>query len=122
MLLVSVIVLTEIIFGSNISASTPPIGSNWNGNPILSPMAGELLTAGTTFTILWTPIKGDLVSIELWNISVPISVLAQNISNTGTFQWAIPQGLPTSSNYFLDVYVPVLVGNYSYFTTGLFTI
>lgn len=67
-----------------------------------------------TFTVPWLTLTNCLVNLELWNVNVR----SENISNSGTLQWAIQTIFPISNNYFLDIYDPVPLGTYS----GLFTI
>lgn len=109
-------------------------------NPILQPQPGDVLTAGTTYNIIWAPTTGDLISIELWNgfsiassfdgsncnvdSNSPLcSQIIQNVSNSGSFLWTIPINAPVSDSYFLDIYVPDPgLGGPFYYMTGNFSI
>jgi hypothetical protein len=111
-----------------------------DSNPISHPKEGEIITAGSTYNITWTPNQGVIISIELWN-GFPIasyfngancyidqfvstcSELFSNVSNTGSMQWHVPANAPTSDQYYFDIYVPdPAQGGPFYYVTGNFTI
>ena len=109
-------------------------------NPISRPREGETITAGTVYNITWTPTRGDLINIEIWNsfslsssfngsnchfddFNVDCSGLIENITNSGSFLWNVPANAPVANNYFLDIYVPDAgVDGPFYFMTGNFSI
>ena len=110
-------------------------------NPVSQPQVGAVLTAGTSFNIVWTPTIGDLISIELWtkglNVSInayfsgnnclipnmACSMIAQNIANSGSFLWGIPANAPLLDDYFIDLYVPdPPPGEVYFYETGDFSI
>ena len=109
-------------------------------NPISRPQPREILTAGSTYNIVWTPNKGDIVGLELWN-SFPIvlsfnqsyciidnnntmcSQLDPGFPNSGSYSWKIPETAPESDDYFLDIYLPDPgPGGPFYYMTGNFSI
>lgn len=129
-----ILALTTILAAVNLSAAQA------YDNPISRPQPGEILTAGSTYNIVWTPNKGDIVGIEIWN-SFPIvssfdqspcilddnntmcSSLVPNMENSGSFSWKIPENAPTSDAYYLDIYVPNPdAGGPYYYMTGNFSI
>lgn len=92
-------------------------------NPISRPQGGETITAGTEYNITWTPTRGNIVSIEIWNeislassfnginchyddYNVDCSLLIENITNSGSYLWHVPANAPVANNYFLDIFVP----------------
>jgi hypothetical protein len=109
-------------------------------NPILRPRAGEILTAGSTYIIVWTPNTGETIGIELWNSFSIFSSFADSnctlddnntmcsqviasMPNFGNFSWKIPDNAPPSDDYFLDIYVPDPdAGGPYYYMTGNFSI
>lgn len=109
-------------------------------NPISRPQPGEILTAGSTYNIVWTPNTGDIIGIELWNSfsiassftgssctvddnNTMCSQIIASMPNSGSFSWKIPDNAPQSDDYFLDIYVPNpgLDGPF-YYMTGNFSI
>jgi hypothetical protein len=109
-------------------------------NPISHPKQGEIIAAGSIYTITWTPNKGVIVSIELYNgFSIASSFngancyinefvptcseLFSNVTNTGSMVWHVPTNAPISDQYYLDIYVPNPgVGGPFYYMTGNFSI
>lgn len=60
----------------------------------------------TILEIAWNAygeIQSHPVNIELWNNGKFFEPIAQNVANTGSFQWHIPPSLPISSNYQIKV-------------------
>ena len=91
-------------------------------NPIINPQGGDTITAGTVYNITWTPTRGNIVSIEIWNeislrssfngtnchydgFDVDCSLLIDNTTNSGSWLWHIPANAPVAGNYFLDIFV-----------------
>jgi hypothetical protein len=91
-------------------------------NPITTPQGGDTITAGTVYNITWTPTRGNIVSIEIWNeislrssfngtnchydgFDVDCSLLVDNITNSGSWLWYVPANAPVANNYFLDIFV-----------------
>ncbi|KAF7512668.1 hypothetical protein GJ744_000929 [Endocarpon pusillum] len=82
-----------------------------SGNPIGHPGLGELIPAGQTYTITWSPNNGDRVTLLLLrgpstNV-VPILTIAENIPNTGSYIWAsVPSTLqPDVTGYGIQLIV-----------------
>jgi hypothetical protein len=109
-------------------------------NPISHPKPGEIITAGSQYKVVWTPTKGDIVSLVLFNNfaispyfpgasceaeeNVPgCTEVFANKTNSGSFLWNVPVNAPESDTYYLDVYVPNPgPGGPFYFMTGNFSI
>lgn len=106
---------------------------------ITRPRTGEVLTAGTTYNILWTSSTYQFLSIELFNNDgIPVDtifsgtecdgeaacgILVNNVTNTGSFLWNIPANAPPNNSYSLDIFVPSLSNTYIFAaTTGDFSI
>ena len=66
-------------------------------NPIRAPAGGDVLTAGTDYTIKWDPTTAGTVTLILRKgVSTNLDVLdhiATGVANTGTFVWDIPATL-----------------------------
>jgi hypothetical protein len=64
---------------------------------VTAPAAGATWVKGTTYAINWTKsgIMPDLVRISLRdpNTLAELGLIQDNVSNTGTFQWAIPASI-----------------------------
>ncbi|KAF2491929.1 hypothetical protein BU16DRAFT_541875 [Lophium mytilinum] len=89
-------------------------------NPISKPTAGEVLVAGTSYTIEWKPDIGSTVELQLWDdtylgysrefgdlcynylINPFCGQIATNVSNTGKYEWHIPHpsSYPRNEPYF----------------------
>ena len=109
-------------------------------NPISRPQPGEILIAGSTYNIIWTPNTGDTIGLEIWNSfsiasafpgsncvlddnNTMCAQLSPGMPNSGSFSWKIPNNAPPSDNYFLDIYVPNPgLGGPFYYMTGNFSI
>lgn len=99
-----------------------PLSACQANNPILTPQTGEVIQAGTTYNITWTPNTGDEIGIELWNgISLADTLssdcfededsefctqVVSSMNNSGFYLWAVPADAPQSETYWLDIYVP----------------
>jgi hypothetical protein len=116
-----------------------PLSACQANNPILTPQTGEVIQAGTTYNITWTPNTGNEISIELWNGNSLANTLGadcedsedsdsctqvvSSMNNSGYYLWAVPNNAPQSETYWLDIYVPNPDFNGPYFyLTGNFTI
>jgi hypothetical protein len=109
-------------------------------NPISQPQPGEVVTSGSTYYIVWTPTKGNTISIEIWNTfslasyfngsncvvdgeNPDCSQIAANIPNTGNFEWHVPSNVPDSDTYWLDIFIPDPdIAAPSYYLTANFSI
>ena len=121
-------------------AMTPTSLAQEFNNPISRPQTGEILTAGSTYNIVWTPNTGDIIGIEIWNSfsiassftgssctlddnNTMCSQIVASMPNSGSLSWKIPDNAPPSDNYFLDIYVPNPdLGGPFYYMTGNFSI
>jgi Ser-Thr-rich glycosyl-phosphatidyl-inositol-anchored membrane family len=132
----------KLIFGfaAIAYAYTQPAGANPSGNPIIHPGLGELIPAGTTYDITWTPTtQGALSSSRLeyrpplfqltitppGNISllllrgpstnvVPIETIVDSVANTGSYTWNVPSTLvPDTTHYGIELIVEG-TGQYQY--------
>jgi len=92
-------------------------------NPISLPQTGDIIQAGSTYNITWTPNRGHIVSIELWTNSSLTGIgngtncdvsdfapnctaLFANMTNKGWYLWNVPKDMPSSDEYYFDIYVP----------------
>jgi len=79
-------------------------------NPISRPTVGDVLIAGGTFDILWTPTTtGSLISLILRkgpgnNIGI-VGPIADSIQNSGSYLWNIPATLPAGLDYAVQIIV-----------------
>ncbi len=98
---------------SNTITVSPPSISNSKTITVVSPVTGQSYTAGSALNIKWTSTGGvGPVDISAWPsvsctsevpcmVSTPI-IIASNISNSGSYSWAIPQSW--SGVYSISVY------------------
>jgi hypothetical protein len=120
-------------------AYTQPAGGAPSGNPIIHPGLGELIPAGTTYDITWTPTTPGAFSISQLefrqsfsltinlpgNISllllrgpstnvVPIETIVDSVANTGSYAWNVPSTLePDTTHYGVQLIVEG-TGQYQY--------
>lgn len=71
---------------------------------LLSPIGGEVWSAGTAHLIKWSW-TGSIttVNIEIWQKSKKVSTIAQGISNSGSFDWSISPTHPYGGDYRIRV-------------------
>lgn len=97
-----------------VAAPTPPIELRAPGdNAFIRPSAGEVVTAGTTYTVKWGPVVGAVVSLYVdgdyvrsyggelcpgWIINPDCAMIGDTISNTGQFKWVIEDPLYSYSD------------------------
>jgi len=103
---------------SSVSAVTPPAAGDPSGNPIIHPGLGELIPAGQTYTITWTPTTpGDVSLLLLRGPStnvVPILTIADTIPNTGSYAWNVPDTLAPDTSYYGIQLIVEGTGQYQY--------
>lgn len=86
------------------SAYTTPVGDAPSGNPIAKPGLGDIVPKGEPYTITWTPTSSGTVTLILLrgpgeNV-VPLEPIAENIPNTGTYEWTPGSSLePDTTRY-----------------------
>jgi hypothetical protein len=96
-------------YDENIYGYSPyfAVTSQYNGGyAISSPDSGATWAAGSSYSIQWTYTgsPGSSVRIALFKGGDSVSLIASSASNsTGTYQWTIPSGTITSSNYRIRV-------------------
>ncbi|KAK6542917.1 hypothetical protein TWF694_006855 [Orbilia ellipsospora] len=90
-------------------------------NAITAPTAGTVLTEGQQFTIKWIDIVGDTVSLVLLEGPTgdlrTLAVIAEGITNTGTYAWVVPDGvavLSSSSDYTIRISYDSNPNDYNY--------
>ncbi|OCK90608.1 uncharacterized protein K441DRAFT_237487 [Cenococcum geophilum 1.58] len=85
--------------------------SNWD--PLETPVSksglGDIVTAGKKFVTTWKPTTSIAISLVLLqepstNV-VPVTAIAEEISNTGTFGWTPSTSLESDSHYGLQLIV-----------------
>jgi parallel beta-helix repeat protein len=91
---------------------------------VLAPNGGEALTVGSVFRISWEATDNVGVSyIQIWLIqdSSEVMIIAENIPNTGYYDWAVPNRV--GSGYKVRIAAVDLSGNTGYdISDGTFTI
>jgi hypothetical protein len=107
------------------SAAFTPVGSDPTGNPIGHPELGELMTAGESFTITWTPttqgastfvlLPRYLLTYHAGNISlillqgpssnvIPIMTIVDSTVNNGSYTFEVPTSLaPAATGYGIEL-------------------
>jgi len=110
--MLSTIFASALALAASVSALTPANTANPpSGNPIGHPGLGELIPAGKSFEITWTPTDpSDKISLLLLHgpstNAVPILTIADSIDNTGSFAWSVPSTLePDTTNYAIELVV-----------------
>lgn len=81
-----------------------------------SPNGGEVMYRESTFNIKWEANIIGGVKIELYKGSTFLSTIANNVENSGSFEWEIPKDLAPGSNYRIrisSVSNPVTVVDFS---------
>ncbi|KAL4952457.1 Ser-Thr-rich glycosyl-phosphatidyl-inositol-anchored membrane family-domain-containing protein [Aspergillus filifer] len=84
--------------------TTPDYSVGPSGNAILTPGLNDLVTAGEKYTITWDPTTSGDVSLVLLrgpstNV-VPMYAIAENIGNSGSFDWTPSTDLePDTTHY-----------------------
>ncbi|KAL7271064.1 hypothetical protein RUND412_006203 [Rhizina undulata] len=102
------------------SAYTTPVGSEPVGNPIYTPSLGEQVPVGEPFTITWDPTTEGTVTLILLrgpstNV-VPLSVIAENIDNTGSYVWTPSTSLEDDVTHYGIELIVDSTGQYQYST------
>lgn len=72
---------------------------------VSAPPADTAFTAGALLAIKWSDpaaVKG-YVDLFLYNGETVVTTIAANISNTGSYAWSVPAGLPSRSDYYVKV-------------------
>ncbi|MEI6577468.1 MAG: Ser-Thr-rich GPI-anchored membrane family protein [Bacteroidota bacterium] len=70
---------------------------------VTSPNGGETWTAGTTNMITWTSDVTTKLKIVLLKNGVQYSVIAGFVSNTGSYNWAIPASIVNGADYTVKI-------------------
>jgi hypothetical protein len=70
-----------------------------NDLTVTSPNGGENWLTGTTQQITWTDDITENVKIELYKAEAFYSTIVSSTSSDGTYDWDIPGGTPTASDY-----------------------
>ncbi|KAK6342089.1 hypothetical protein TWF730_001568 [Orbilia blumenaviensis] len=95
------------LFTLLLSAMPLALATDLNNNAITDPIAGDVITAGKPYSIKWTNIKGDSVTLDLVdgpaNQVRPIVRIAGGISNSGVYTWSVPDDIPPSETYAIRI-------------------
>ncbi|KAI9664154.1 MAG: hypothetical protein M1829_006021 [Trizodia sp. TS-e1964] len=93
------------------AAYTQPVGDP-SGNAITKPGLGEIVPAGTPYTITWTPTTPTTGTVTLLLLRgpsaniVPLYPIVENTLNTGTFIWTPSTALePDTTRYGIQLIV-----------------
>jgi len=97
------------IFGLGLSTSPQGIVYDFSDNDftigtgcfvkVTTPNGGELWAAGSTHAITWQSNTTLTLRIELWKGGVYHSLINGSVTNTGSWNWAIPATLTSGTNY-----------------------
>ncbi|EPS42577.1 hypothetical protein H072_3442 [Dactylellina haptotyla CBS 200.50] len=102
---VSQFVTLVLSASSVLAANAPP--AILNANAITAPLAGDLITAGETYTIKWTNVEGSIITLNLVdgpaNQVKPVTQIVTGAPNNGVFTWTVPDDLPTSTTYAIRI-------------------
>ncbi|MEM1054396.1 MAG: choice-of-anchor B family protein [Bacteroidota bacterium] len=79
-------------------------GSPGGTGPIAftAPVGGEVLNAGTTYTVTWSPggvPAGVTMKLNLKSATEGNSTIANSVPNTGSYEWAIPATQASATDY-----------------------
>jgi hypothetical protein len=72
---------------------------------VTSPAAAAVVRIGSVLRIAWTDpsaLKGQ-VDIFLYDAKGVVQTVASNATNTGSYNWTVPGGLPAGDAYYLKV-------------------
>lgn len=94
--------LSQTLTGRRLNANNACIATD--GLKVISPNGGDIWTLGSGRSIEWISFGGgSTVDIELLKGGVLQSLLADDVSNSGSYSWTISPGLPTDSDYQIRV-------------------
>lgn len=110
--MLSTVFMSFLALAASVSALTPANTANPpSGNPIGHPGLDELIPAGQSFTITWTPTDpADKISLVLLRgpstNAVANLTIADSIANTGSYVWPVPDTLePDTTHYGVQLIV-----------------
>lgn len=68
---------------------------------VFSPQSGEALARGQAYEIQWDPdtFCGSYVNLDLLRHNKKVATIAQNVPNTGSFLWSVPEKLQSGAQY-----------------------
>jgi hypothetical protein len=72
---------------------------------VSAPAADAAFPAGGTLSVKWTDpasVKG-YVDLFLYNGDGVVTTVVANLSNTGSYAWSVPAGLPARSDYYVKI-------------------
>lgn len=91
------------LFGGNYTVTAVQASSDSLGT-VTSPDSSSLLAVNTTANLTWdAPLIGQSVKIALLKDSVHFLTLASATVNDGLFEWSLPNGIPSGTNYQISV-------------------
>jgi uncharacterized protein (TIGR02145 family) len=74
-----------------------------DGWSLIYPDGPESLVKGVSYNILWNAPSGASVKIELFSNITYYATIAEEIPNTGIYEWAIPAHMATGLNYSIQI-------------------
>ncbi|KAG0138325.1 Ser-Thr-rich glycosyl-phosphatidyl-inositol-anchored membrane family-domain-containing protein [Tuber indicum] len=102
------------------NAYTTPVGDTPEGNPIGKPGLGEIVPAGSPYTITWNPTTGGTVTLLLLrgpsNNVVPLYPIVEKAPNTGTYTWTPATDLEADVSRYGIQLIDDATGKYQYTT------
>ncbi|KAL2368940.1 hypothetical protein BDBG_04225 [Blastomyces gilchristii SLH14081] len=90
-----------------VTAFAAVVAAQSNGNPFNVPSDGYQFVAGQPTTVTWDPTTPGTVSLRLQmgdNVTPQDGIpLAENLPNSGSFEFTPPADIPTASTYYLQI-------------------
>jgi len=77
------------------------VEASWS---LIYPDGPETLVKGVSYTISWLAPPGSSVSIDLYHGSAYHSGIAEEVPNTGKFEWIIAENIPAGSDYSIKIW------------------
>lgn len=88
---------------------------------ITSPGVGDVISRGSTMSIVWNGIKSKNITLELWKKKqYNHQTIVSGIENRGSYKWVVPVETPGSVSYQIKLMDAVNQSDYIY--SEVFTI
>ncbi|KAK6541021.1 hypothetical protein TWF694_008401 [Orbilia ellipsospora] len=100
-----------------VQTPTPTTGLT-KANAITEPVAGAVISAGSTYDIKWTNVMGATVTLVLMdgpeNSLMPVATIVAGIPNSGEYPWSVPTDIPASGTYAIRIQYDNNPSNWNY--------
>ncbi|KAK6336387.1 hypothetical protein TWF696_001947 [Orbilia brochopaga] len=87
-------------------------------NAISNPISGDTITAGQSYDITWINPTPGTVTLTLMtgpaNQLTPVTTIASNIPNDGSYTWNVPSNIPANSGYSIRISYDNNPANWNY--------